>query len=173
MDLSKIISISGHPGLFRMVSRMKSGLIVESLLDGKRMPAYATQKLLTLQDISIYTDEEDVKLAIIFQSLLDKTKGKAAIDHRTASPKEMGEYLATVLPNYDRDRVHNSDIKKLFQWYNLLIEKGVLPEKEEEKAEEKPTKKETEKKTKPSKAAAEPTEDKAQKKAKKPAAGKK
>lgn len=137
MDLSGILSIAGQPGLFKMVSQMKSGLVVESLLDGKRMPAYTSQRILALEDISIYTDEGDVKLGEVFKLIFDKTKGKPAIDTKKASAKELSDYLASVLPDYDRDRVYNSDMKKLFQWYNLLLEKGLLKEKEEEKKEDK------------------------------------
>jgi hypothetical protein len=141
MDLSGILSIAGYPGLFKMISQMKTGLVVESLLDGKRMPAYSTQKILALEDISIYTDEDDVPLAEVFEKLFKKTSGKAAIDPKKASIKELSEFLASVLPNYDRDRVYYSDLKKLFQWYNLLAEKGLLKAKEEKKKDEKPAKK--------------------------------
>ncbi len=140
MDLSGILSIGGYPGLFKMVSQMKSGLVVESLLDGKRMPAYATQKILALEDISIYTDEDDVPLAEVFELLAKKTGGKAALNPKKASAAELGDYLAAVLPDYDRDRVYNSDMKKLFQWFNLLADKGMLVSEEKE---EKPKKKKT------------------------------
>ena len=125
MDLSGILSIAGHGGLFKMVSQMKGGLIVESLTDGKRMPAYSTQKILALSDISIYTDAEDVPLKQLFDSIIDKTGGKAAIDTKTASIESMRDYLESVLPNFDRVRVYSSDVKRLFQWYNLLSEKGL------------------------------------------------
>ncbi len=138
MDLSGILSIGGYPGLFKMVSQMKSGLVVESLLDGKRMPAYATQKILALEDISIYTDEDDVPLADVFELLAKKTGGKPALNPKKASAAELGDYLAEVLPDYDRDRVYNSDMKKLFQWFNLLADKGMLkPEEKEEKPKKK------------------------------------
>ena len=144
MDLSGILSIAGYPGLFKMISQMKTGLVVESLLDGKRMPAYSTQKILALEDISIYTDEDDVPLADVFAKLFEKTSGKTALDPKKATIKELSEFLASVLPNYDRDRVYNSDLKKLFQWYNLLAEKGLLKQKEEEKKkDEKPAAKAT------------------------------
>jgi len=123
--------------LFKMVSQMKTGLVVESLLDGKRMPAYSTQKILALEDISIYTDEDDVPLADVFTLLFKKTSGKAGPNHKKASIQELSDFLASVLPNYDKERVYNSDLKKLFQWFNLLGEKGLLKEKEEEKKEAK------------------------------------
>ncbi len=117
-----------------MVSSMKSGLVVESVVDGKRMPAYATQKILALEDISIYTDEDDVPLGEVFSLLYKKTGGKPAIDPKKASAKELSDYLGSVLPNFDRERVYQSDMKKLFAWFNLLAEKGLL--KEDEKKEE-------------------------------------
>lgn len=134
MNLTGILAIGGYPGLFKMISQMKSGLVVESIVDGKRMPAYATSKILALEDISIYTDEEDVPLGEVFALIYKKTGGKTAIDPKKASAKELGDYLASVLPTYDRDRVYQSDMKKLFQWFNLMVEKGLL---EEEKKEEK------------------------------------
>lgn len=140
MNLSGILSIAGYPGLFKMVSQMKTGLVVESLIDGKRMPAYSTQKILALEDISIYTDEDDVPLADVFGLLFKKTGGKTGPNHKKASIQELSDFLASVLPNYDKERVYNSDLKKLFQWFNLLAEKGLLKEEEEKKAE-KPAKK--------------------------------
>ena len=151
---------------------MKGGLVVESLIDGKRMPAYSTQKVLALEDISIYTDEDDVPLVDIFSLLAKKSGGKASLNPKKASIKELNDHLESVLPNYDKDRVYNSDLKKLFQWFNLLTEKGLLKEKEEEKKEEKTEKKKptakAEKKTTTPKAKAEPKLKKAStKKAKK------
>lgn len=157
MDLSGILSIAGYPGLYKMVSQMKGGLVVESLLDGKRMPAYASQKILALEDISIYTDEDDVPLADVYESFLKVTKGKAALNPKEVSVDELREYLEAILPNFDRDRVYASDLKKLFLWYNLLAEKGLLKAKEEEKPAKEDKPKKAEKKS----------EEKAPKKAKK------
>jgi hypothetical protein len=142
MDLSKILAIGGYPGLFKMVSQMKTGIVVESIVDGKRMAAYTTQKILALEDISIYTDADDVPLGEVFGLLFKKTAGKAGPDAKKASIKELSEFLTSVLPNYDKERVYNSDLKKLFVWYNLLAEKGLLKEKEVKKEEkaEKPAK---------------------------------
>lgn len=118
---------------------MKSGLVVESIVDGKRMPAYATNKILALEDISIYTDEDDVPLADVFTLIAKKNGGKPSLNPKKASADELKKELAAVLPDYDRDRVYNSDLKKLFQWYNLLAENGLLAEEEvEEVKEEKP-----------------------------------
>jgi hypothetical protein len=140
MDLSGILSIAGYPGLFKMVSQMKTGLVVESLLDGKRMPAYSTQKILALEDISIYTEDDDVPLADVFGLLAEKSGGKASLNHKKSSVKELSDHLESVLPNYDKDRVYNSDLKKLFQWFNLLIEKGLLNKEEEEEKTKKKAK---------------------------------
>lgn len=146
MDISGILAIGGYPGLFKMVSQMKSGLVVESLLDGKRMPAYATHKILALEDISIYTEEEDVPLSEVFGLLFKVNNGKPSVNPKKASIAELQDALAQALPNYDRDRVYNSDLKKLFQWYNLLAEKGLLKEEKAEEEAEKPKEKETKKK---------------------------
>eukprot|EP00736_Rhodelphis_marinus_P002502 Rmarinus@m.27843 len=149
MNLSGILAISGFPGLFKLVSQMKSGLVVESIVDGKRMPAYATNKILALEDISIYTDEDDVPLADVFALIAKKNDGKATVNPKKASVDELKKELAAVLPDYDRDRVYNSDLKKLFQWYNLLAENGLLIEEEvEEVKEEKPKAKKAKKATK-------------------------
>ena len=133
MNLKGILAISGFPGLFKLVSQMKSGLVVESIVDGKRMPAYATHKILALEDISIYTDEDDVPLADVFKLLADKHDGKTSLNVKKANADELKQELASVLPNYDRERVYVSDLKKLFQWYNLLAENGLLVEEEPEK----------------------------------------
>ena len=156
MKLTGILSIGGYPGLFKMVSQMKSGLVVESLLDGKRMPAYSTQKILALEDISIYTEDDDVPLADVFTKMVEKSGGKAALNPKKASVKELSDYLAEILPDYDRDRVYNSDLKKLFQWFNLLAEKGLLKEEEGEKKPAKKAKVQKEKKATPPKAKSEP-----------------
>jgi hypothetical protein len=118
-------------------SAKKTGLVVESLLDGKRMPAYSTQKILALEDISIYTEDDDVPLADVFGLLAEKSGGKVSLNHKKSSVKELSDHLESVLPNYDKDRVYNSDLKKLFQWFNLLAERGLLKNKEEEKPKKK------------------------------------
>ncbi|MCF8256909.1 MAG: DUF5606 domain-containing protein [Flavobacteriales bacterium] len=135
MNLKGILAIAGHPGLFKLVSQMKGGLVVESLTDGRRMPAYTTQRVLSLDEISIYTEAEEVRLSVVFDSIIDKEGGKPAIDPKNASIDELRAYLAEILPTYDRERVYASDIKKLFGWYNDLASKG-LALKEETSAEE-------------------------------------
>lgn len=122
-----ILAISGKPGLYELVSRSKSGLIVE-ILDGshKRMTAFATDRITSLADIAMYTDEDDKPLGEIMISLRDKEGGKnVSLNWRKASPKELQDYFAEILPNFDRERVHNSDIKKLFQWYDILVNANI------------------------------------------------
>ncbi len=131
--LKGILAISGHSGLFKMVSNAKNAIIVESLVDKKRMPAYATSKISALEDIAIFTDEGDVPLADVFKSIKEKENGGKAISHK-ASGNELKGYMEEILPNYDEDRVYVSDMKKVFQWYNLLQENNLLEnlDKEEE-----------------------------------------
>lgn len=121
-----ILAISGKPGLYELVSRGKGTLIVENLIDHKRMPAFASDRVTSLGDIAMYTDEEDKPLGEILIALRDMEGGKAAgINYKKASGDELFEYFAKFLPTFDRDRVHPSDVKKLIQWYNILIEAGV------------------------------------------------
>lgn len=124
--LKTILSIAGKPGLYKYVSQGKNMLIVESLVDHKRTPVHGTEKVISLGDIAMYTDSEDIPLQQVFLSMKQKENGAAvAIDYKKASATELQNYLAEVLPTYDRDRVHNSDIKKLIQWYNLLVENNL------------------------------------------------
>ena len=124
--LQTILSIAGKPGLYKLVSRGKSNLIVESLDEThKRQPAFATDRVTSLADIAMFTDSEDVPLGEILTKLRDKENGKvASLNWRKASAKELQAYFGEVLPNFDRDRVHNSDIKKLLQWYEILVKAG-------------------------------------------------
>lgn len=142
MNLTGIISISGKSGLSKILSQSKNGLIVESLVDGKRFPVHGTEKISSIEDISIYTTDEDVLLKEVFEKIHQKESGGKAIDHKS-SKEDLKKYFEEVLPNYDKERVYESDIKKVFQWYNLLQEKNLLETEEEEdsKAEEKPVKK--------------------------------
>ena len=122
-----ILSIAGKPGLYKLVSRGKMNLIVEALDEThKRMPAFATDRVTSLADIAMYTDAEDVPLMNILASIRDKEEGKeVAFNFKKASSKELREYFAQVLPDFDRDRVHDSDIKKLLTWYNILVKNNI------------------------------------------------
>ena len=151
MDLTGIISISGKPGLYKVIAQGKNNIIVESLADKKRIPAYATDRISALDDISIYTYEGDEPLKEVLTSIIKKQDGKEAPSHKEDMSVLQG-YLQEILPDYDEERVYPSDIKKIFQWYNLLLSYGVLkleeekPKKEAKADEKKPAKKETKKK---------------------------
>ena len=124
--LKNILAITGKPGLFRLVSRGNNMLIVESLFDGKRMPTYSRDKVVSLADVSMYTTGDDISLSEVLEKLKAKEGGKVAqIDARKADAKQLREYFAEVLPDFDRDRVYPTDIKKLILWYNILIEAGI------------------------------------------------
>ena len=125
--LQTILSISGKPGLYKLVSRGNNNLIVEVLDETKkRQPIFATDRVTSLADIAIFTDSEDMPLGEVLTKVRDKEEGKeCSLNWRKASSKEFQCYFAEVLPSFDRDRVHNSDIKKLLQWYDLLIKAGV------------------------------------------------
>jgi cytoskeletal protein RodZ len=136
MNLTGIISISGKSGLFKVVAQSKNSIIVESLIDKKRSPAYSTDRISALDDISIYTYEEDFPLKEVYAKIYEKEQGKDAPSHKE-NLSVLEAYLEAVLPNYDKARVYPSDIKKLFQWYNLLNAKGLTkPEEKTETAEE-------------------------------------
>ena len=125
--LETILSIAGKPGLYKLVSRAKMNLIVETIDEKKkRMPTFATDRVTSLSDISMFTEGEDVPLYEVLVKVREKEGGKvASLDWRKASAKQLQDYFAEVLPDFDRDRVHNSDIKKLLQWYDILINAGI------------------------------------------------
>ncbi len=123
--LKEILSISGRPGLQKMISNSSNAIIVESLIDGKRFPAYSNSKIIALEDISIYTETEDMPLKEVFKRMYTKENGQTALSHKESNEKIVG-YFNEIVPEYDKDRVYISDMKKIIQWYNLLIEKGIL-----------------------------------------------
>lgn len=135
MNLTGIIAISGKPGLFKVIAQGKNNIIVESLEDKKRVPAYSTDRISALDDISIYTYDDDKPLREIYRTIFDKENGGETISHKEDA-KKLKAYLLEILPSYDQERVYGSDIKKLFQWYNLLHKAGEL--KVEETKEETP-----------------------------------
>lgn len=140
MELKDILAISGQPGLFKYVAQSQRGIIVESLSDGKRMNASATSRVSALTEISMFTEGDDIALADVFTNIWNYTEGKEAISHKESADKIQAEF-ANVLPEYDRDRVHVSDMKKCFAWYNILVKAGFtefkLPNQDaEETAEE-------------------------------------
>ena len=125
--LQTILSISGKPGLYKLVSRGKMNLIVEALDDThRRMPAFATDRVTSLSDIAMFTDTEDVPLWKVLKNLGEKEHLKpASLNYKKASGNELRKYFGEILPDFDRERVHDSDIKKLIQWYNILINNGI------------------------------------------------
>ncbi|HRW96609.1 MAG TPA: DUF5606 domain-containing protein [Bacteroidales bacterium] len=130
MDLTKILAISGKPGLFLNIGQTKGGLIVESLTEGKRFPVFAHEKMNSLAEISVFTVDEDVTLLDVFKRIGEKYGNKPAINSGL-SGDQLKNFMKEILPNYDPDRVYTSDIKKILGWYNLLAEKEMLDFTEE------------------------------------------
>lgn len=136
--LKKILSVSGKPGLYQMVSQGKNMLIIESLTDKKRIPAYARDKVIPLGDIAIYTNEKEVPLYEVLNSVKQKEGGqKVSLELTKASPDELRAYLAEVLPDFDRERVYPTDIKRLLTWYNILLAAGITEYEPQEEKQEK------------------------------------
>lgn len=121
MELDKIISVTGKPGLFKVLNQSKTGFVIESLVDGKRGTLIGSQNVSTLKDIAIYTDEEEFPLRLVFKSIFEKEAGKASISEN-APDKELMAYFESFLPNYDKERVYPSNVKKVIKWYNILVE---------------------------------------------------
>lgn len=145
-----MIAISGKSGLFEVISQTPSGLIVQSLEDGRKFPVFASTRSSVLEDISVFTTGEDVPLKEVLLKIFDKEEGKACLNPKEPVEK-LKAYFAELLPEYDRDRVYVSDIKKVLSWYLLLLEKNMIhhPEKEEEKDGETPAGKPKETQTSP------------------------
>ena len=146
MSLDKILSIGGRPGLFRLVTQTRTGLIAESLLDGKKVSAGVSNNISVLSEIAIYTLEEEIPLREVFGKIQQKEDGgKTSVDHK-ADKLALEEYFFEVVPDYDEDRVYPSDIKKVIQWYNLLVDNGITDfspgegqEEQEEREEQQPS----------------------------------
>ena len=134
MEFKDILAISGMPGLYKYVAQSTRGIIVESLEDGRRMNASATSRVSALAEISMFTEGEDIALADVFTKMYAYTEGKQAISHKESNDR-LKEFFGAVLPDYDKERVHVSDIKKAVSWFNLLVEAGFtefkLPEEDE------------------------------------------
>jgi hypothetical protein len=134
--LKKILSVSGKPGLFKLISQGKNMFVAESLIDHKRIPVYMRDKIVSLEDISIYTDEKEVPLGVVLTNIKEKENG-GAIDFTTSiQPEELRAYFETVLPHFDRNRVYPSDIKKIMSWYNLLLKEGITDFRKENESNE-------------------------------------
>ncbi|QNM86049.1 DUF5606 domain-containing protein [Polaribacter pectinis] len=135
MEFNKIIAVTAKPGLYQVVSQSKNAIIVEALADKKRLAINTTQNVSLLENIAIYTYEEDMPLLDVFKAISAKTVGKEAISHKE-SGKKLEAFFLEILPNYDDERVYTSNIKKVIQWYNLLVKAGMDFTKIEAPAEE-------------------------------------
>ncbi len=135
MDLKKILAVSGKPGLYQLVSQGKNNVIVESLLDKSRMPVFASMQASSLADICIFTMDEDVPLKDVFKRIFDVKEGKKADDIASLDNSGLKKYMEEILPQYDKDRVHVSDMKKLFAWYNILHDNNMLSFEEDKEKE--------------------------------------
>ncbi|MDD4757601.1 MAG: DUF5606 domain-containing protein [Lascolabacillus sp.] len=134
--LTKILSITGRPGLYKLISTNQNMNIVESLIDGKRIPVYMHEKIVALSDVSMYTNDGDIPLKEVLKKIKEKENSKPVLLNSKSSSKELFSFLIEVLPEYNKESVYASDVKKLISWYNILIEKGIDFETEESKTEE-------------------------------------
>ena len=146
MDLTKIVSISGKPGLYQIKSQAIGRIIVESVSDGKCIPAFARDRMSSLEEISIFSTDDDRPLKEVFRMIHEKMGDTVDFDYKKASNEELRKKFAFVMPDYDEEAVYPSDMKKVFQWYQLLNDKGLLdftvePENQEETKEEAPAEK--------------------------------
>lgn len=135
MDLRTVLSVSGKPGLFKLIAHQKNGVVVESLLDGKRTAISANANVSSLGDIAIYTYEEEVPLRDVFKAMAEVTEGKEALSHKS-SKDQLEDFFGEVLPKFDQERVYASDIKKVVQWFNILVKNDLLSILREEVSEE-------------------------------------
>ena len=143
MSLKGILAIGGKPGLYKHVAQAKNAIIVEDIETGKRFPAHATAKISALEDIAIFTDSEEISLVDVFKSIKNECKsGPVSFEPKKAEPDVLKQFMEKILPEYDRDRVYVSDMKKVFSWYNFLqghdmlsFEEQQIDEEQEEKAE--------------------------------------
>ncbi len=131
MDLTEILAIAGKPGLFKLLTQTSKGVVIESLLDQKKQTVFAHERISSLEEISIYTNGEDMPLKDVFKAIFDKLDGGAALSHKS-SANEMRSFIKEAVPNYDEERVYTSDIKKIINWYNILQAAGLLEWTEEE-----------------------------------------
>lgn len=135
MVLKDLMAISGNPGLYKFIAQGKNAVIVENLETGKRTSAHAAAKISSLEDIAVFTETEEVPLSEVFDRIYEKEEGSEAINHKSP-PEELTSYFAGLLPEYDRERVYLSDIKKIIQWYNILHSLDMLQKEEEEEVKE-------------------------------------
>lgn len=136
MGLDKILAISGKPGLYELTAQTRGGFIAKSLLDGKKLAVNMRHNVSILSEIAIYTYTEEIPLGEVFQKIKEKENGEETISHKS-SKKELEDFFSEILPDYDEDRVYASDMKKIVQWYNILINNGFTDFSKEEKEESK------------------------------------
>ena len=132
----EIVSISGKPGLFKMISQSKNMVIVESLIDGKRLPSFQNERISTLSDIAMFTDAGEKPLREVLKNAFELEKGEKITVDAKSEPDVLREYFSKVLPNFDKDKIYPTDIKKFILWYNLLIEKNIIDFDEPQEAED-------------------------------------
>tara|TARA_B100000768_G_C11260691_1_gene368654 strand:- start:493 stop:936 length:444 start_codon:yes stop_codon:yes gene_type:complete len=125
MELRTVLSITGKPGLFKLIAHRKNGVVVESLLDGARASIPANANVSSLGDIAIYTYEEEVPLKDVFKAMSNVTEGKEALSHKS-SKSDLEDFFGEVLPKFDQERVYASDIKKVIQWFNIIVKNNLL-----------------------------------------------
>ena len=139
MEMKDILAVSGQPGLYKFITQSRNGVIIESLLDGRRSNATGSAKVSSLAEIAIFTDAEEIQLNKVFERLFEKTGGKETISPKS-TPEILKAHFAEIVPDYDRDRVHVSDMKKVIAWYNILVGAGMtdstIEEPEQESDEE-------------------------------------
>ena len=152
MDLSKIISITGKTGLYRVVAQGRQALIAESLTDKKRIPVHSSVRVSSLDEVSMYTKDDDVLLSSVFEKLHALEKGKLSVDPK-GNLEFLYDKLGEALPNYDRDRIYSSDIRKFFVWYQMLVDAGIFEEEKKKKKAEAAKEGKEEKEEKPTKGA--------------------
>ncbi len=136
MDLSKILSISGKPGLFKLIGEAKNNIVVESLIDGKKQPAFSHERISSLKEISIYTETGDEPLENVLKNIYEVQQGKPVENIKKMSGNDMKALFEKVIPDYDKEAVYVSDMKKVFTWYNILLENNMLDFTDEEKQED-------------------------------------
>jgi len=135
MEFEKILSVSGKPGLFELKTQTRGGILAQSIVDGKKIQVNLRNNISLLSEISIYTYSDETPLREIFNVLYRKNEGQKTIDHKS-SKKELESHFREILPEYDEDRVYQSDIKKIIQWYNILIDQGFTDFQSEESSDE-------------------------------------
>jgi hypothetical protein len=135
MVLKDILAISGEPGLFKFIAQGKNAIIVEHLETGKRSSAFSSAKVSSLEDISVFTENEDLLLGKVFDKIFEKESGGLAIDSKTEAEK-LKKYFEELIPDYSKEKVYVSDMKKIILWYNLLHKKGMLVKEEPEKQDD-------------------------------------